>query len=172
MPTEHQAHSRLEQYTKPERDRKSTLFWAILNRARAEGSLSDIEPILNYYLPNREEPAAPEQDTYLTNYRFDIVPSMTFGSNEGIFVNLVLNGEFDASGKTMTSIGVFKTLGTGLEACRRMGELCGILMYYGDVYVNENIHRYTPENELEAEYKRKLASAAPESGGKNPNEFL
>lgn len=145
-----------EQYTHPQRDRKSNLFQAILNRARADGSMSAIEPILDYYLPNREEPATHNQDTYLTDYRFDIAPQVTFGSCEGIYVDVYLEGKFDESGIKQTSIGVFKTLRTDLEACRLMGELCGILMYHGSRYVNEEIHRYTPQAELQAEYQHKL----------------
>ena len=47
-------------YTHPKRDRKSELFKAILNRARAAGDLADIDPILDYCLPNKEEPEPPE----------------------------------------------------------------------------------------------------------------
>lgn len=132
----------------PQRDRKSDLFHAILDRARADGSLCRIEPILEYILPNAEEPLDTEQDCYLTNYRFDIYPSMMFGC-EGIFVELCLIGEFDGSGKRQTtSLGIFKTLRQDLDACRLMGELCGVLMYHGRSYVNDNIQRYTPDSQL------------------------
>lgn len=131
----------------PRRDRKSDLFQAILNWARADGSLCRIEPILEYILPNAEEPLNAEQDSYLTNYRFDICPSMTFGC-EGIFVELSLTGEFDGSGKRQTGLGVFKTLRQDLDACCLMGELCGVLMYHGRSYVNDNIQRYTPDSPL------------------------
>lgn len=131
----------------PKRDRKSDLFRAILDRARADGSLCRIEPILEYILPNAEEPLDAEQDSDLTNYRFDICPSMTFGC-EGIFVELNLTGEFDGSGKRRTGLGIFKTLRQDLEACRLMGELCGVLMYHGRCYVNDNIQRYTPDSQF------------------------
>lgn len=147
------------EYIHPERDRKSRLFLAILERARADGSISGIEPILDYYLPNQTESATCDQDTYLTDYRFDIAPQMTFGSSEGIYVDVYLIGKFDDSGTSQTSIGVFKTLRTDLEACRLMGELCGVLMYHGSCYVNKDIHRYTPQTELQAEYQRKLDTA-------------
>ena len=71
-------------YTHPKRDRKSELFKAILNRARAAGDLADIDPILDYCLPNKEEPEPPERDQYLTDYRFNILPILQFGSCEGI----------------------------------------------------------------------------------------
>ena len=37
-----------------------------------------------------------------------------------------------------------------------MGELCGTLMHHAGEYVNQNLHRYTPQKELEAEYQRQL----------------
>ena len=82
-----------------------------------------------------------------------------FGSSEGIYVDVYLEGKFDGSDCRKTSLATFKTLDTSLDACRKMGELCGILMYHGSRYVNQNIHRYTPQKELEAEYARKMAAA-------------
>lgn len=74
-------------------------------------------------------------------------------------MDVYLVGRFDDSGVKQTSIGVFKTLRTDLEACRLMGELGGILMYFGVNYVDEEIHRYTPRDELAAEYQRKIERA-------------
>ena len=130
-----------------------------MERARADGSISGIEPILDYYLPNSSEPNFSDRDTYLTDYQFDIVPAIMFGSSEGIYVDVYLEGKFDGSDCRKTSLATFKTLDTSLDACRKMGELCGILMYHGSRYVNQNIHRYTPQKELEAEYARKMAAA-------------
>lgn len=45
-------------------------------------------------------------------------------------------------------MGTLKALGTSLEDCKAMAELCGALMYYADHYVNENLHRYTPDADL------------------------
>lgn len=145
-----------ETYINPNRDRKSDLFRAILERARADGSLAEIEPIWDYYLPNDGEALSSEESGPLTNYEFNFVPVIAFGGSEGIYVDLYLDGDCDGSGFKRTEIGVFKTLRTDLDACRLMGQLCGVLMYHGPAYVNENIHRYTPKPELEAEYLRKL----------------
>lgn len=143
-----------EPYTAPRRDRKSTLLYAVLDRARANGDLREIEPILDYYLPNKNEPLSPEKDSYLTNYDFSTMPVMEPGC-EGIYVELRLEGQFDESGNDRCSIGTFKTLRDDAEAWRLMGQLCGVLMYHTAKYVNENIHRYTPRRELEAEVLRK-----------------
>lgn len=154
-------HHSAEEYTKPRRDRMSTLLYETLKRARAAGSMAEIDPILDYILPNEHEPEYAERDILLTNYRFDIVPVIRYGSSEGIYVDLHLEGEFDSSGNANLCIGTFKTLHTDLDACKRMGELCGVLMHYATAYVDENIHRYTPEKELcseEARRQRKGAS--------------
>lgn len=143
-------------YTAPRRDRKSTLFHAVLDRARASGDLREIEPILDYYLPTKKKCLPSEDDTYLTDYSFSAVAGISFGC-EGIFVDLSIVGNFDDSGKDRCSIGSFKTLCSDAEASRLMGQLCGVLMYHTTQYVNENIHRYTPTKELHAEQVRKAA---------------
>lgn len=144
-----------EPYTKPRRDRKSTLLQRILEAARADGAIADAEAILDYILPNDKEPECSDRDIYLTDYRFDLIPSLSLGTCEGIYLTLCLEGSFDDSNKKKTAIGTFKTLRTDLEACRLMGALGGALMYYGRKYVNEEIHRYTPKAELEREAGRK-----------------
>lgn len=151
-------------YTHPKRDRKSGLFNAILDRARAAGNLSDIEPILDYCLPNTQEQESPDRDQHLTDYRFNVVPSLQFGC-EGIYLDLLLEGSFDMTDRTRLSIGTIKTLCEDQEACERMGRLCGLLMYHGHAYVNDNIHRYTPQKELEREYARMLEKQKYNEGG-------
>lgn len=145
-----------EPYTAPRRDRKSTFLYAVLDRARASGDLKEIEPIWDYYLPNRQEPPAPYEDAYLTNYSFSAEAKVSYGCCEGIFVDLDLVGTFDDSGKDRCRVGTFKTLREDAEAGRLMGQLCGVLMYHAAKYINENIHRYTPRKELEAELRRKF----------------
>ena len=45
-----------------------------------------------------------------------------------------------------------------------MGELCGTLTYYANQYVNQNIHRYTPNDQLEREYERMRDEARKKEG--------
>ena len=49
-----------------------------------------------------------------------------------------------------------KTLEEGLEAAKIMAELGGALMYHANRYVNENIHRFTPQVWLDEQYQRML----------------
>lgn len=145
-----------EEYIHPKRDRRSDLFFAILDRMRKDGCMEVVEPILDYHLPKKEEPYEVREDTELTDCHFNLFSRIDFGGCEGIFVDLCLEGSFDASERRTIEIGTFKTLGEDLAACRLMGELCGMLIYHGTEYVNENIHRYTPQAQLEAEYQRYL----------------
>lgn len=87
-----------ETYINPRRDRKSELFAAVLSRAKADNGIADIEGILDYYLPNGTEPELPDRDPYLTDYHFDFAPCIQFGC-EGVYVDLILEGSFDASEK-------------------------------------------------------------------------
>ena len=107
----------------------------------------------------------PDRDQYLTDYRFNIIPHLQFGSCEGIYLDLLLEGSFDATDRTRLPIGTIKTLRQDQEACELMGRLCGLLMFHGHAYVNDNIHRYTPLKELEREYARMLEKQEHNKGG-------
>lgn len=142
-----------EAYIEPRRERKSELFAAVLSSARANDGIADVEAILDYYLPNEGEPKYSEHDSYITDYHFNFVPCIQFGC-EGIYVDLILDGSFDTTERDKMQIGTFKTLRQDQEACALMGKLCGLLMFHGTAYVNENIHRYTPKTQLEREYEQ------------------
>lgn len=133
-------------YWKPRRDRKSTLFQHTIELARADGSMAEMDGLLDYTASVSES-----QDTFLTDYRFDVVPHIKFGSNEGIYLTLMLEGSFDSTDNKEAVLGTFKTLRTDAEACRLMGALGGTLMYHAVQYIDQELHRYTPEQELARE---------------------
>ena len=143
-----------EPYTEPRRDRRSTLLQRILEETRADGAITEAEAILDYIFPNDNKPIRPDGDSYLTNYRFDLIPHTCF-NGKGITLSLCLEGYFDSSSTRIATIGTFKTHRDDMEACRLMGALGGALMYYGREYVNREIHRYTPRAALEREANRK-----------------
>lgn len=128
----------------PRRDRKRTLFQRILEAARADGSITEAKTILQC----SESPIDPSENSYLTDYRFNVVPTLVF-CREAIFLELYLEGSFDASGETRAIIGAFKAPRTDQEACQLMGALGGVLMYHAREYMKREIHRYIPEKELE-----------------------
>ena len=45
-----------------------------------------------------------------------------------------------------------------------MGELCGTLMHHASGYVDQNLRRYTPDQELAAEYQRQMRENPEDSG--------
>ena len=136
------------------RDTGGSLFSSVIRMAKASGDFDRAETILDYYLPCEHESGIRE-GVELTAYEFDFVPILNYGS-EGIYIDCYLKGRFDGSGRCSLHVGTLKTLKRDLESAKIMGELCGTLMYHASEYVNQNLHRYTPQKELEAEYQRQL----------------
>lgn len=143
-----------QSYTYPKRDSVCDLVKAIITQARDAGDMEPIEPILDYILPNEHETPSHEEMEELTDYRFDVVPQVNYGGSEGIYVDVKLYGKFDNSGRSTLHLATIKTLSEDVDACKRMGELCGVILYHATQYINKNIHRYTPHQELETEYWR------------------
>ena len=146
---------------KIERDTTKDLFMAVLDLVKKNGHYDKAAAIMDYVSPEYSEYNIRE-DIELTNYCFDFNASAQFGSNEGIYINCYLSGEYSEtelkrynySKKTLEKettrfIGMFKTLNTDIESMKIMGELCGALVFYADQYINNNIDRYTPVKELE-----------------------
>lgn len=134
------------------RDTGGDLFSTVVRMARAAGDFDKADAILDYILPREDEPEIYE-GVKLTAYEFDFLATPNFGGSEGIYVDCYLRGKFDKSGRFSLHVGTLKTLDTSLEACKIMGELCGVLMHYANQYVNRNLHRYTPDKVLKEEDK-------------------
>ena len=174
---------------KVKRDTTRDLFNAVLQLVKANGCYEKAEAIMDYYLPSSSESNIRE-DIELSNYRFDFNATAQFGGSEGIYIDCYLYGEFTederkiynpntgtAEKEIRRHIGTFKTLNTDLDSMKVMGELCGSLVYFASAYVNKNIDRYTPTQQLIKEqrfsncsesrnqYILKLAETM-ESGGK------
>lgn len=142
-------------HTQVVRDSASDLFLATVLRAKQYGDWQEAEEILDYYLPSEQEGFGyGSEKELLSNYEFDFYAVMQFGGSEGIYIDCTLRGKFDDSGRTTLGIGTIKTLETDMDACKRMGALCGALTYHASRYINENLHRYTPDAELRAEATR------------------
>lgn len=146
-----------EKPTEVFRDTGGSLFSAVIRAAKANGDFDKAGAILDYYLPCEHETGRKE-GVKLTAYDFEFVPILKYGS-EGIYIDCYLDGKFDESGRFSLRVGSLKTLRRDLEAEKIMGELCGVLHYYENQYVNKNLRRYTPDKELEAEYRRQLEQA-------------
>lgn len=154
-------HHPIQEHEHVLRDTGGELFCRVVQLARENGDLDWADPILDYVLPSKKEGSSRGR-VELTAYEFDFLPIVNFGGSEGIYIDCYLKGKFDDSGCHSLHVGTLKTLGTSLEDCKIMGELCGTLMYHAGRYVNENLHRYTPDAELKEEARQK---AAKEQGG-------
>ena len=144
------------------RDTAGDLFCTLVRMAGQAGDLNKAGPILDYTLPNAHEVLSGSR-VKLTAYEFDFVPIINFGGSEGIYLDCYLMGKFDGSGRYSVHIGSMKTLETSQEACKIMGELGGALLYHADRYVNEQIHRYTPDEQLRAEEHDKVLARQNEA---------
>lgn len=155
-----------EKYTEVFRDTGGSLFGSVIRIAKAGGCFDKVKAILDYIRPSEHDSGTHDR-TPLTAYEFDFVPIPNYGC-EGIYIDCYLKGKFDESGRTSIHVGTMKTLRWDLESAKVMGELCGALMYHASQYVNRELHRYTPQEELEAEYRRQLkqekASGEGEAG--------
>ncbi len=117
-------------------------FEKIVERARLNGDMGRFENIHEYVSPNEFKKAK------LCNYNFDFLSIVNFGGSEGIYIDCMLKGQFDESDNSTLEVGTIKTLETDLGACKIMGELCGVLMYYSDRFVDENFYLFTPYKEI------------------------
>ena len=149
-----------EKPTEVFRDTGGSLFSTVVRMAQANGDFGKAGAILDYYLPCEHEESTRDR-VKLTAYEFDFVPILKYGC-EGIYIDCYLKGKFDESGRSSVHVGTLKTLRRDLEAEKIMGELCGVLHFYENRYVNQNLQRYTPAQELQTAYQRQLGQAGKE----------
>ena len=119
------------------------LFDRIIEQARENGDLASFDAIDEYILCDTSDKGK------LCSYEFDLLPAMNFGGSEGIYIDCYLKGKFDESGRDSLHIGTIKTLDTDLDACKVMGELCGVLMYHENRFVNENLYLFDSTEYIE-----------------------
>ena len=81
--------------------------------------------------------------------RGELIHQRTELPHHGIYIDCGLRGKFDESGRDSISIGTIKTLSTDLDACKIMGELCGVLMYHESKYVNEHLTLFDSSESIE-----------------------
>lgn len=143
---------------KIKRDTNTELMNKVFELVKENGCYEKAGAIMDYFLA--ESYTVQE----LSNYEFDFIAKVNFGGSEGIYIDCYIEGLFDerttASKPQRLRCGTFKTLSENLEAMQIMGELTGSLTYYAHKYVNQEIDRYTPTAEREAEERRRAERAA------------
>ena len=153
-----------QKHTEVFRDTGGSLFSAAVRLAKENGHFEKAGAILDYVLPCEHEPGIREK-VELTAYEFNFEAVARYGGSDGIYIDCYLKGKFDESGRSVLHVGALKTLRDDLEALQIMGELCGTLTYYASQYINQNLHRYTPDKYLEREYERMQDEARKTGGG-------
>jgi hypothetical protein len=134
---------KLNQDIESQRMTGGELFDHVMQCARENGDLANFDDICDYVLPDDRHKEK------LCSYEFDMLPIVNFGGSEGIYIDCGLRGKFDESGRDSISIGTIKTLSADLDACKIMGELCGVLMYHESKYVNEHLTLFDSSESIE-----------------------
>ena len=120
------------------------LFEKVIALAKENGDLERFHGIEDYTLP------ADRSGQKIEDYRFDLCTVPSFGGSEGIYLDCFIRGDFGARDKQTLPLGTMKTLATDLDACKIVGEICGVLLYYESQFVNENLYRFTPKDEIQS----------------------
>lgn len=156
-----------QKHTEVFRDTGGSLFCSVVRLAKENGDFGKAAAILDYTLPNEHENSIRES-VKLTAYEFNFEPVISYGC-EGIYIDCCLVGKFDESGRSRLHVGTLKTLKQDMESAKIMGELCGALMHHASQYVNANLHRYTPNKQLENEEQQQKLKEQQEASGGEPS---
>ena len=88
--------------------------------------------------------AKPYCDTLIKTYSFNIYTRIVYGSNEGIYADVMLQGQYDIEqGAPDLCIGVIKTLRSDDEAVEEMYKYCSKIFIKGTRFVNDNLDDFT-----------------------------
>jgi hypothetical protein len=129
---------------KIKRDTNRILFEEVMKLVKQDPEWPEIEKIIDYANAGDCSGYDPE----LTDYHFEYIPKLAPGASDGIYIDCVVEGHYDCSNsieaRDTLVCGTIKTLWEGREGMIIMGKLCGLITYYADCYINQNIDRYTP----------------------------
>ena len=110
------------------------LFDIICKRLEEKNLIPDI---LDYY---RENFLEVKEFNY---YGFNVVGSLTFGSNEGMYLGMYAEGYISNKKDIETvSLGTFKTLGADHETCITMGNLMSEFIWESHEFIADNLDEF------------------------------
>lgn len=147
---------------KVKRDTSHILMENVLSLVKESGNYKKAEQIIEYYN------SSPAKAVALSNYEFDFISEIRFGSNEGIYLDCWLEGtlsDTQISKSERILCGVFKSLNTDLESVQTLAELGGSLTYYAKKYVNKELKRFYPASEILFDEYKELIKQDKESDG-------
>lgn len=111
----------------------SRLFEIIMKKLKEEKRVPDF---LEYAIPTRNE-------YEFRNYAFDILGTVNFGSNEGIYIDVFFRGDIGDSNITSGSMGTIKTLNKDEDSFYGMAELMAAFQLAANTFVNEHLDDFT-----------------------------
>lgn len=129
------------------RDTPSELFHAVIKLVQDNGLWPGQS---TFYTITPSGPHEYPPSAVLTDYRFNFWPELNLGGDGGLYIDCVLYGAFDQSGRDRLHIGTIQTASADRDTCLMMGGLAGAMLYYAKTYLDANIHRYTPDGEFAA----------------------
>lgn len=111
----------------------SGLFKTIMKKLKEEKRVPDF---LEYAIPTRNK-------YEFRNYAFDILGTVNFGSNEGIYIDVFFRGDIGDSNISSGSMGTIKTLNRDEDSFYRMAELMAAFQLAANTFVNEHLDDFT-----------------------------
>lgn len=125
---------------------RETLMRGIHQMAVDSGHYAKAKAILDYFLPDTWG-----SPTEFSCNEFTFVANVSFGNNEGIYLNCYAEGKTQIDGgEVMWHLGTYKTLDTSLAAMQTFGEWGGTLTYFARRYLLEHRDRFVSDRELRA----------------------
>ncbi len=82
-------------------------------------------------------------DSYIRNYEFDVFTRTAYGSNEGIYTDVYIQGKYSAEDSDTVHIGTIKTLYSGEEYLRKMYDFAATIYIEARNFINLNIEDFT-----------------------------
>lgn len=123
-------------------------FESVIDMAKKSGYFDKVGDIVDY------TSSCSWSSTVISNDAFRLIADVRMGSNEGIYINCVLQGTFDDSEKESALIGTVKSLSEDIDGYAMMGYLAGILVYCAAQLQQNDWVRFLPQDELDAWYEK------------------
>ena len=90
--------------------------------------------------------SARKTDPWLRNYEFEVFTDITYGSNEGAYLDINLRGNYDGEPGSMfniLTIGTIKTLSTDEKSIKQLYALAAEIFIKANDFVRDNLDDFT-----------------------------
>lgn len=119
-------------------------FCEALNKLFEQNGVIDMSVLEHGYMKCMDFSIKDARKYRLTREEFSVDAKVTFGSNEGIYVDVYLDGKWRDEQKENGRlwIGCYKTLGESRKDAEAMGKMAGAISYFAHKYVGDNIEDF------------------------------